>query len=736
MRLLSFLFLLTALSSCTQKEKTLTRILPEVQEARHAASYFNLNNFAIYADDSSAAVAKLLVLELNKRAYSVDTFALFSDPVKANSINLTLDSSLHANPAYYELTIKKDFVFIKAPSRQGLIHGLYSLVQLIPRSSGSNDSKLACITVKDYPHFKWRGMLLDCCRHFMEVGFIKRYIDLLAYHKMNVLHWHLTEDQGWRIESEKYPKLTEIGAWRTQKDGSTYGGFYTKQQIKEVVAYAKQRGVAVVPEIELPGHSLAALAAYPEFSCTGGPFEVTNDWGVFKDIYCAGNDSTFAFLEQVLDEVIDLFPSEYIHIGGDESPKYRWDNCLKCQKRMTDEGLANSHELQSYFIQRIENYVQSKGKKIIGWDEILEGGLAQNATVQSWRGFEGAAQAAKTGHDAIVSPTSHAYFDYGLEAIDLKKVYEFDPVPDGLTPQEAHYIIGGECNMWTERAPQSTIDSKVFPRLLALSEILWTYPKERDYEAFYQKVQGHYKQLQQLGVNYGLETVPVHFKANYQNQQFTVALNPGSQNLNVFYTLEAADTLLYDSTLTISGSKHLTAWATKNQKLYGTAIEVDLYQHKGLEASISGLNAYSSSYTGGGDRGLLDGLRGSVNFRDGHWQGYSATDFTATLTFSNTQKIDSLVASFFQYNLSWIFMPKSISVYTSTDGLSYYKRAELQPEIPAKQNGQFFKEFVLKFPEVEAKFVKVKAQNFGKCPPWHPAAGAPAWLFVDELRLY
>ena len=253
MRLLSFLFLLTALSSCTQKEKTLTRILPEVQEARHAASYFNLNNFAIYADDSSAAVAKLLVLELNKRAYSVDTFALFSDPVKANSINLTLDSSLHANPAYYELTIKKDFVFIKAPSRQGLIHGLYSLVQLIPRSSGSNDSKLACITVKDYPHFKWRGMLLDCCRHFMEVDFIKRYIDLLAYHKMNVLHWHLTEDQGWRIESEKYPKLTEIGAWRTQKDGSTYGGFYTKQQIKEVVAYAKL----------CPGNSISGTTATP-----------------------------------------------------------------------------------------------------------------------------------------------------------------------------------------------------------------------------------------------------------------------------------------------------------------------------------------------------------------------------------------------------------------------------------------------------------------------------------------
>ena len=736
MRLLSFLFLLTALSSCTQKEKTLTRILPEVQEARHAPSYFNLEDVALYALPNAQSAAQLLALELEKLDYATDTILPFKDPIQSNSINLHIDSTLHQNKAYYELTVQRDFIFINAVSYQGLVHGIYSLLQLIPRSSGINDSKLACITVKDYPHFKWRGMLLDCCRHFMEVDFIKRYIDLLAYHKMNVLHWHLTEDQGWRIESKKHPKLTEIGAWRKQKDGSTYGGFYTKQQIKEVVAYAKQRGVAVVPEIELPGHSLAALAAYPEFSCTGGPFEVTNDWGVFKDIYCAGNDSTFAFLEQVLDEVIDLFPSEYIHIGGDESPKYRWDNCLKCLKRITDEGLANSHELQSYFIQRIENYVHSKGKKIIGWDEILEGGLAQNATVQSWRGFEGAAQAAKTGHDAIVSPTSHAYFDYGLEAIDLKKVYEFDPVPDGLTPQEAHYIIGGECNMWTERAPQSTIDSKVFPRLLALSEILWTYPKERDYKAFYQKVQGHYKRLDQLGVDYGLETVPVQYTTRYQNQQFKTTLTPGAKELSLYYSVNGSEPLVYDTTFTLSGSNSIQAWATKNQKPYGTAIEVDLYQHKGLDASITDLNEYANAYTGGGNRAVVDGIRGSVNFRDGSWQGYSGKDFFATLGFESPQTLEHLVLSFFQYNLSWIFLPPKITIYTSMDGESYYNRGELLTAVSPKKEGQFFEEFEINFPKVEARFVKVKAQNFGKCPPWHPAAGAPAWLFVDELRLY
>lgn len=736
MKNILLLILVLSLFSCSNKEKEYSTIIPQVQEIQYAASYFDLSNFQIHAKENTFLSADLLNLELAKLDYKIDTVVYFEDPIKANSINLVIDTTLNSNSEYYELIIKPEFILIKGASREGLLHGIYSLIQLIPRSSGIDDSKLACLSIQDYPKFKWRGLLLDCCRHFMEVDFIKRYIDLLAYHKINVLHWHLTEDQGWRIEIKQYPKLTEVGAWRKEKDGSTYGGFYTQEQIKEIIAYATKRGITVIPEIELPGHSIAALAAYPEYSCTGEPLEVENDWGVFKDIYCAGNDSTFAFLENILDEVIELFPSEYIHIGGDEAPKFRWEHCAKCQARIISEKLDDTDELQSYFIKRIENYLNAKGKKLIGWDEILEGGLADGATVQSWRGFDGAAEAARTGHDAIVSPTSHAYFDYGLESIDLEKVYAFNPIPEGITDEEAKHIIGGECNMWTERAPQNKIDSKVFPRILAMSEVLWNYPADRNYDAFYKRVQNHYMRLDQLGVDYGLETVPVHFNAIYKNELFNVDLQAGGKDLTLYYQINETITCKYDSTFTVTENSLVKAWATKSGITYGAVKEVQLYKHKGLEATISNLNEYYEGYAASGDKAVIDGLRGSNNFRDGNWQGYSGRDFTATLSFNETQKVDSVLSSFFQYNLSWIFMPTKITVYTSTDGANYYNRAEIRPEVSARSEGEFFQEFIMTFPEVEAKYIKIKAENYGICPEWHPAAGSNTWLFIDEVRVY
>ena len=721
---------------CNTSQRDELFIIPQPKESQILNSYFNLDNFHVYADNNSISIAKLLVLELNKLDYSTDSIRLFNDPISDCSINLLIDSTMNEHSEYYDLVINKNFILIKGADREGLIHGIYSLIQLIPRSSGINDSKLPCLKISDYPKFKWRGLLLDCCRHFMSTDFVKRYIDLLAYHKMNVLHWHLTEDQGWRIEIIKYPKLTEIGAWRKEKDGSIYGGFYTKKQIKEIVEYAYQRGVNIVPEIELPGHSVAALAAYPMYSCTGGPFEVETEWGVFKDIYCAGNDSTFEFLENVLDEIIELFPSKYIHIGGDEVPKYRWQNCSKCEKRIQDENLHDTHELQSYFIKRIENFISSKGKKLIGWDEILDGGLAQGVTVQSWRGFDGASKAANAGHDAIVSPTSHAYFDYDLDAIDLEKVYNFDPIPSDVPSDKVKHIIGGECNMWSEHAPQNTIDSKVFPRLLAMSEVLWSAPEYRNYNHFYDRVQIHYKRLDNLGVDYGLESIPIQFKSDYTDGTFDITLNKGAKDLNLFYQINDGEPTPYNSTFSLTGTSQIRAHAVKNGLPYGETFEIELYQHKGLDAKITGLNEYDEAYSGGGDQCIADGLRGTSNFRDGRWQGYSGTDFEATMSFDSNQRIDSLICSFYQYNLSWIFMPKKIIIYTSVDGENYFNRASFEPKISAKQEGQFFKEFVISFPEVQAKYVKIKAINYGVCPDWHPAAGSKSWLFVDEVRVY
>ena len=418
------------------------------------------------------------------------------------------------SPEAYTLKITPEALTLSAADPRGAFYGVQTLRQML-QVKNAHKSRLRvwyvpCAEIIDAPRYGWRGMLLDCGRHFMDKDFIKRYIDLLAYHKLNVLHWHLTEDQGWRIEIKKYPKLTEIGAWRDQ-EGERYGGFYTQEDIKEIVAYAASRYITVVPEIEMPGHSLAALAAYPQLSCTGGPFEVGNKWGIFEDVYCAGNDETFQFLTDVLDEVIALFPSPYIHIGGDECPKKRWQACEKCQARIKAEGLKDERELQSYFIKRIEKYVNSKGKRIIGWDEILEGGLAPNATVQSWRGMSGAIAAATSGHDVIASPVEYCYIDYAQARLPsehsfgflpLQRCYSFEPTPSELTPEQAKHILGIECNIWTERAPMQRVDRQVFPRLCALSEVAWSPRAVRDYENFSQRMLTHYRRLEELGVKF------------------------------------------------------------------------------------------------------------------------------------------------------------------------------------------------------------------------------------------
>jgi len=389
----------------------------------------------------------------------------------------------------YAMTISSDSAIITATGEAGFHHGLQTWRQLQASALGGMD--IPCGMIEDGPAFEWRGMLLDCGRHFMDTTFIKRLIDLLDIHKFNVLHWHLTEDQGWRLEVPGLPKLAEVAAWRIGPDGNPYGGFYTTDDVREIVAYAADRHITVVPEIELPGHCLAALAAYPELSCTGGPFEVETEWGIFQDVYCPGRQETFAFLETVLIHVMELFPSAYIHIGGDEVPKDRWRECPRCQERIRAEGLAGEDELQSWFIRRIADFLESHGRRLIGWEEILEGGLAPRATVQSWKGFDGAATAVHAGHEAVVSPTSHCYFDYPADTLNLEKVYSFDPVPSGLTAIARARILGGQLNLWTERIPQERVDFMLFPRLCAMAECLWTGAARPGFKHFSHRLENH-----------------------------------------------------------------------------------------------------------------------------------------------------------------------------------------------------------------------------------------------------
>ncbi|HEX9974147.1 MAG TPA: family 20 glycosylhydrolase, partial [bacterium] len=534
-------------------------VIPRPAKLQQSEGNFILNSktkicFA-QNDEEMKSIASYLAEKINTATgFQLSPELIKNQDEPSNSIVLKIQQADDkSGDEGYELVVQNQSILLKANQPAGLFYGVQILRQLLPpeiENTKKVEHKIGwtipCVHISDQPRFGWRGMLLDCCRHFMTKDFVKRYIDLLAYHKMNRFHWHLTEDQGWRIEIKKYPKLTEIGAWRRYEDGTVHGGFYTQEDIKEIVEYAKNRYVTVIPEIELPGHSVAALACYPELSCNSGPFEVSTRWGVHKDVYCAGNDSTFKFLEDVLSEVVELFPAPYIHIGGDEVPKDRWDECGKCQARIKAEGLKDGRELQSYFIKRIEKFLQSKNRRIIGWDEILEGGLAPEATVQSWRGMDGAIAAAKSGHDAIVSPFSHAYFDYPIETLDLRQVYSFEPIPPGLSDEQAKHILGGECNMWTEYAPQETIDSKMFPRMLAMSEALWSPRSVKNYHEFHKRVQHHYQRLDFLGVQYGPESRPISISPAFDasKNEFKISLESSESDLQINYTLDGSEPTL------------------------------------------------------------------------------------------------------------------------------------------------------------------------------------------------
>lgn len=460
----------------------------------------------------------------------------FSNAKDANSkcIEFRINDELSAlSSEGYKLMVTEDSILIESSGQAGLFYGIQTLRQLMPPVIYSNVPihwvkwQVPCVEIEDKPEFKWRGMHLDVCRYFMSKEFVKKYIDLIAMHKMNIFHWHLTDDQGWRIEIKKYPKLAEISAWRNESlighlnapgphkyDGIRHGGFYTQEEIKEIVKYAKDRFVTVVPEIEMPGHAKAALAAYPNLSCAGGPFEVEKNWGVIKDVYCAGDEETFEFLQNVLTEVVQLFPSEYIHIGGDECPKDRWKVCPKCQKRIANENLKDEHELQGYFIKRMEKFLNQHGRKIIGWDEILEGGIDPSATVMSWRGEKGGIAAAKAGHDVIMAPNTYTYLDYYQgpketeplaigSFVPLEKVYSYNPVPQALTEDEGKYILGAQAQLWTEYMKDAErVEYMAYPRGCALAEVVWSKKDNKDYNDFRGRLKKHFKRFDILGVNY------------------------------------------------------------------------------------------------------------------------------------------------------------------------------------------------------------------------------------------
>ncbi|MEH6406313.1 MAG: beta-N-acetylhexosaminidase [Leeuwenhoekiella sp.] len=526
-------------------------IIPKPVNIAMNQGRFVINDETTISGDEGLEREGKFLSDLIQHAFGKTITYEASKDLDENSIELKIDETLDHEEGYL-LKVTPGHVIITGKTAKGVFYGIESLRQLINNADDEvADVTIPAVSIEDYPRFEYRGMHLDVCRHFFPVEFVKEYIDLIALHKMNTFHWHLTDDQGWRIEIKQYPKLTEIGGMRngtivghypgTENDQKETSGFYTQEQIKDVVNYASDRHVTVIPEIELPGHSSAAIAAYPYLSCfpeektvvdnnmmsdkskelqaNGTPKVVQETWGVFDDVYCAGKDETFTFLENVLTEVMDLFPSHYIHIGGDESPKANWERCPDCQKRIADLNLKNEHELQSYFIQRIEKFVNSEGKSIIGWDEILEGGLAPNATVMSWRGIEGGIDAAQQGHDVIMTPNEFCYFDKyqgdpegeplsigGL--LTVEKVYGYEPEPTELTAEESKFIMGAQGNVWTEYMDTTDyVEYMILPRMTALSEVVWSPKKDRNYADFKQRLADFEPIYKEMGVDYATHSL-------------------------------------------------------------------------------------------------------------------------------------------------------------------------------------------------------------------------------------
>jgi hexosaminidase len=740
-------------------------IIPKPIEKIDGNGLFELNSNTVIVATGEAVETATLLKDFLKKATGFDL--KLASEAGNNSIVLSLDGK-QSDEEGYKIVVESDRVVVEASATVGLFYGTQSLRMLLPPEIESDtkvqniDWIIPAVTINDEPRFEWRGMMLDCSRHFFPVSHIKRLIDQLAAHKMNSFHWHLVDDQGWRVEIKKYPKLTENSAWRVdhedkhwsarpaQQKGekATYGGFYSQDDIKEIVAYAAERHINIVPEIEMPAHVTCVFAAYPEFSCKGIELTVPPGglWPI-TDIYCAGNDKTFEFLEDVLTEVMELFPSEYIHIGGDEATKTEWKTCKKCQARKRKEGLKDEHELQSYFIKRIEKFINSKGRKLIGWDEILEGGLAPQATVMSWRGFKGGIEAARSGHDVVMSPTSHCYFDYFQGPQDLEptafggnlpisKVYTFEPVPAELNEEEAKHILGGQANLWTEHVPTPEhSDYMTFPRLAAMSEALWSSKENRDWDCFVSRLDKQLKRYESGGVNFAnsLYNVKAISVFDSTKRSISIELKPELLSGEIRYTLDGADptanSTLYSEPFELKQTAVVKTAQFKDGKMISKIMPSEFFIHKATSAKVEYLEPYTRRYKGQGDITMVNSTLGSKNHNDGQWHGYKG-NINVKIDLGSIMGINKVDINFFQSAKSWILLPQKVTVLISTDGENFKVTGDAIHNYTG-QEGTLIHRFTVDCKEI-ARYVQVKAENT-VLPEWHSGAGSPAWMFVDEI---
>lgn len=689
-----------------------------------------------------------------------------TDQPKEKNIILLNTQYNHNNPEAYNLVVDQDKILITGASLPAVFYGIQTLRKSIPVEDNTTTIVFPAVDLKDYPRFAYRGMHLDVGRHMFAAESIKKYIDILALHNINKFHWHLTDDQGWRIEIKKYPELTQVGSMREQTvigknsgeyDGKPYGGFYTQEEIREIVKYAQDRFITIIPEVDLPGHMLAALTTYPNLGCTGGPYKVAQTWGVFDDVLCAGNEEIYPFLENVFDEVIELFPSEYIHIGGDECPKARWEKCPKCQAKIRELGIKKDvkhtaeERLQSYVIQRMEKYINGKGRKIIGWDEILEGGIAPNATIMSWRGLEGGIEAARQQHDVIMTPTDYLYFDY-YQALDIKdelfgiggyvpveRVYNFNPLPKELTDEEQKYIIGVQANVWTEYMKDfNHVEYMVLPRMAALAEIQWVEHKKKDYNKFLHRLAALTKLYHHLDYNFAshIFNITGKIKADNNNKQLSLTLST-FDDAPIYYTLDGSEpdvnSIPYSGVIRIEKNVDIKAVAIRDSiksKIFQRNLNINKATFKQIELENKPWGRYSYA----GAPTLVDGQLGGDVYASGGWIGFQK-DLVATIDLEETTEISEVNTGTFIDVGSWIFNASEYTIYISDDNKTF--RQIYQKEYPPVEEGYKAGPLYLnaRFEPVQTRYVKVIVKHVQKQPVWANGAGKSAALFVDEIQI-
>lgn len=754
-----------AITSCAKVKNTVpVQLIPMPVKMEMGQGQFELRDGMSIGLKNGDAEAEWVANYLQEMIQGPSGIALKATDATSADLLFELTDEVE-NPECYTLSISSQQVHVKAQDAVGLFYAVQTIRQLLPIEIDGDsevrnaDWALPALEIEDQPRFGWRGLHLDVSRHFFPKEFIKKYIDHMARYKLNVFHWHLVDGPGWRMEVDKYPRLTKVGAWRVDKrkeawswpateigkptDGRpAYGGYYTKEDIKEVIAYAKERFIEVIPEIEMPGHSYAALVAYPELLCPNN--DVIGNISFGTDVFCAGNEKTYEFLEDVLDETMELFPSKLIHIGGDEVVKTAWHKCPLSQALMKREGLKNEEELQSYFIKRMADYVESKGREVIGWDEILEGGLAENAKVMSWRGMQGGIKSANMGHDVVMAPNSHTYFDLyqGDEELEppaysqllLTQVYKFDPVPADIAEDKKHHILGGHACLWTEtvQTPEHA-EYMLFPRLFAMAETVWSPKSRLDWNSFKDRMEFNFNRLDQAGINYARSAYNVKIDGvlDTTNYHLQVHMDNELDRYEIRYTLNGSEpdesSKVYEGPFTVTEKSDIRAATFREGKRFGKVSSKEFNLHLATGKKADYTTIWNPRYPGSGKGTLVNGLTGSNNYRDGQWLGFQEDDIEVVIDLGEEQEFSSIRTHFNHKPASWVYAPAYVSYQVSTDGENFTEVARIG-DIPEKKTG--VNVYKVDFDSARARFVKVFAKNIEHRPH---NVNQKAWLFIDEI---